>query len=196
MLEKMIFASTDYLVRHQVIDKDDRDIYEYGFHALYNNIIDITSIVIIALWLNMLPQTIIYHIAFISLRNTAGGYHTTTHLRCFIMSTMIFLLSLFGIAQTASSIINIGLACLSVIIIWMKAPVEHMKNPLSIKKYERMKIISRTLSMCFLCTILCLCFFSNRQLIWIATSLAFGSASHSVLIAASLFEKHYYREKA
>ena len=146
MLEKLITVSTNYLIHNQVIDEDDRDVYEYGFHTLYNNIIDIVSIVIIALLFNTVPQTIVYHVSFVLLRNTAGGYHTKTHLRCFTMSTTILITSLFVITWVTSPILSIGLACLSTILIWVKAPMEHENNPMSIGKYNRMKAFGHTCS--------------------------------------------------
>lgn len=60
MLEKIITKSTDYLIRNRVIEEDDRDVYEYGFHSLYNNIIDIASILVISIFLHQVPQTALY----------------------------------------------------------------------------------------------------------------------------------------
>lgn len=186
MLEKLITISTDYLVRKQVIDEDDRDIYEYGFHAIYNNIIDVVSIVIIALLFNMIPQTIVYHISFVPLRNTAGGYHTKTHFRCFIMSTTILLMSLYVITRVTSSAISIGLACLSTLLIWVKAPIEHENNPMSKGKYNRMKTLNRMLSIIFLCLVSLINIFMDVSLRWIAMSLALGMASHTILLFAAI----------
>jgi len=186
VLEKLITISTNYLVHNQVIAEDDRDIYEYGFHAIYNNIIDIVSIVIIASFFNMVPETIVYHISFIPLRNTAGGYHTKTHLRCFIMSTTILITSLFAITRVTSPILSIGLACLSTILIWVKAPIEHENNPMSKGKFNRMKVLSRTLSIIFLCLVFLINIFMDISLRWIAISLALGMASHTILLLAAI----------
>lgn len=186
MLEKLITISTNYLVHNQVIAEDDRDIYEYGFHAIYNNIIDIVSIVIIASFFNMVPETIVYHISFIPLRNTAGGYHTKTHLHCFIMSTTILITSLFAITWVTSSILSIGLACLSTILIWVKAPIEHENSPMSKGKFNRMKVLSRMLSIIFLCLVFLINIFMDISLRWIAISLALGMASHTILLLAAI----------
>lgn len=194
MLEKLIDISTNYLIHNQVIDEDDRDVYEYGFHSLYNNIIDIVSIVIIALFFYSVPQTIVYHISFVLLRNTAGGYHTKTHLRCFIMSTTILLVSLFVITRVASPVLSIGLACLSTILIWVKAPIEHENNPMSKEKYHRMKILSRMTSIIFLCLIFLTNIFMDISLRWIAMSLAFGMATHAILLFATITQSLHNRK--
>lgn len=186
MLQTLITISTNYLVHKRVIDEDDRDIYEYGFHVAYNNIIDIVSIIIIALLFNTVPETIVYHVSFILLRSTAGGYHTKTHLRCFMMSTIIFIISLFLVTRITLPIISIGLACLSTILIWAKAPIEHENNPMSTGKFNRMKALSRTLSVIFLCLIFLINTCMDISLRWIAMSLALGMASHTILLFAAI----------
>lgn len=140
MLDTFIRKSTEYLIQNRVIDEDDRDVYEYGFHNLYNNIIDVASIVIISVWLNQVPQTILYHISFVFLRNTAGGYHAKTHLQCFIISSAIWLTSLLAISKIGSPGVCISLAALSTSLIWLKGPVEHESSPMSLKKRRRMKV--------------------------------------------------------
>lgn len=187
MLNRLVDASTNYLVRRNVIHEEDRDVYEYGFHSLYNNIIDIASIVIISILLNQVSQTILYHISFISLRTVAGGFHAKTHFRCFVMSTAIWLTSLWGIANMGSSLICISLAGISVVLIWATAPIEHDNNPLSVKKYKNMMELSRIISAIFFLLILFLVV-SNVQT-WVTASLAYGMASHSVLIVVAILQQ-------
>ncbi len=194
MLDKLIIASMDYLIRHQVIVEDDRDIYEYGFHALYNNIIDIASILIISIWLHQIPQTILYHIPFVALRNTAGGFHAKTHFRCFILSTTIWLFSLWGILRIISPIMYIGLAGLSVFLVWVKAPIENENSPLSAEKYKRMKILCRIISAVFFAGVLFISTLLSSKYNWIAASLAYGMASHSILILATMLQSYILKK--
>lgn len=191
VLDKLIIASTDFLVRRQVIDENDRDVYEYGFHALYNNIIDITSIAIISVCLNQVLQTILYHLTFVILRNTAGGFHAKTHLHCFIMSTIIWLLSLWGISQTTSSAICIGLAGLSVFLVWAKAPIEHINSPLGIEKYKRMRLSSRIFSAIYFVIVLCVVMIVDESYIWVTASLAYGMVSHALLMLIALSQAFF-----
>jgi len=192
-MDKLITTSTDYLVRRQVIDEDDRDIYEYGFHALYNNIIDISSIVIISIWLGQVPQSILYHLSFVAIRQSAGGFHAKTHLRCFVMSTAIWLLSLWGISQTSSPAVCIALAGVSLILVWVKAPIEHENSPMDYDKVKHMQVLSRILSTAFFVVILFLALVMGKSHFWITGSLAYGMASHAVLMLISLFMEHNKR---
>lgn len=187
MLSKLIDVSTDFLIRHQIIDPDDRDVYEYGFHALYNNIFDIASIIVIALLLHQVPQTLVYHIAFIPMRSSAGGYHTATHTQCFLASTAIWLLSLWGITL-AGPALPIGLAAFSCLLVWVKAPVEHENNPMSERKYKRMKYLCRTLSTLFLGLVILITIYADASYQWLPASLAFGVFSQALLMTAALIQ--------
>lgn len=188
MLNKIIRSSTDFLINCHVIEEDDRDVYEYGFESLYHNIIDIISIVVIALWFHMVLQVIVYHVAFVCLRSSAGGYHSKTHLRCFFMSTAILLISLLGIAKISSPIFYVCIALLSLILIWLWSPVEHENSPLSSEKRRRLRGISRIFSLVLFMVILFISLFDYAPLNWIAPSLTFGIASHIILFVSGLIQ--------
>lgn len=189
MLNILIKKSTDYLISHNVIDADDRDVYEYGFHSLYSNVIIFSIIGLISIAVKQFPQTVIYHIAFILMRNNAGGYHAKTQVQCFFMSTIIWMLSLWIIATIASPALTICLALFSAILIWIKAPIEHENNPMSEKKFIRMKNRSRLISsVLFVITVILSVL--NESTMWIAVSLAVGMVSHAALFISALFVSH------
>lgn len=192
MLNKLIRRSVSYLLQNNVIDEEDIDIYEYGFYTLYNNIIDITSLIVISAWLNLLPQTILYHFSFILLRSTAGGFHAKSHLRCFVLSTTIWLISLWGILYFNSPIICFGLTGTSIIIVWLKAPIEHSHCPLSTEKYKRMKLLSRIFSLFFLIVVFVFyVVMNNTSCSWIFASLAYGMGSHTFLFIITLIQMYF-----
>lgn len=188
MLEALIQKSTNYLISHKVIEEEDREIYEYGFHALFNNIIDVFSIIIISVYFHQVPQTILYHITFVAMRNTAGGFHAKTHFRCFILSTSIWLLSLWGIAYTTQPATSICMSGISVFLVWLNAPIEHENNPLSGKKYNHMKKLCRTISCAFFIIIIITSLLLPNY-VWIPASLAYGMISHSLLMILAKFNQ-------
>ncbi|MFV0331339.1 MAG: accessory gene regulator ArgB-like protein [Dysgonomonas sp.] len=190
MLDKLINASAEYLIRQGVISSDDRDIYEYGFHSLYSNTIIFLLLGIIALLLNKLPQTIVYHIAFISMRSIVGGYHAKSQLRCFFMSLTIWILSLWVIQFLHSPSILIALSTASTILVWWKAPIEHENNPLGELKFAQMKFISRLLSV-ILNVVICIICIMPESYRWLAASLTTGMISHSLLAITFLCKQHY-----
>lgn len=185
MLNSLIQKSTDYLISRNIIDADDRDIYEYGFHSLYSNVIIFSFIGLISIAIHQFPQTVIYHIAFILMRNNAGGYHAKTQMRCFFISIAIWGLSLWIISNISSPTLTICLTLFSTVLIWIKAPIEHENNPMNEKKQHRMAIRSRVISTGLLVAIAFICAFSMSHM-WVAVSLAIGMVSHALLFATAL----------
>lgn len=190
LLDRLIKLSTNYLINNNAVNEDDRDIYEYGFHAFYSNIIDITSIVILSVWLKQVPQTILYHISFVIMRSVAGGFHAKTRLRCFVMSTSVWLISLWAIDNLINPVSYILLSLASAILVWTFAPVEHPNSPFSESKRIKMNIKSRVFSTLLL-IIVCIISLKVKSNDWIASSLSYGMASHSILIIPALFDKMY-----
>jgi accessory gene regulator B len=185
----MAAASASWLVSSNAICEADWDVYKYGFHAMYNNIVDIASIAAIAHIAKMAPETIAYHIAFVPMRNTAGGWHAKTHLRCFALSTAMFAASLCGIAHTVPPYATAALGLFSAALVWASAPIEHENSPLKSEKRSHMKKLARTLSTVFAGVIALIEAFGAASFRWIALSLAYGMASQSLLALMALWQK-------
>jgi len=188
VLDSLIKVSVNYLVKQNVINDDDRDVYEYGFHSLYSNVFIFFVIGIGAILLNQFAQTIIYHAIFIVMRSVAGGYHARSQWCCFILSVLVWILSLFAIAYINFPIVSIALSLISMIIVWAKAPAVHENNPLSDSKRSKMKILSRILSLLFLFAVMVLALWNNKNL-WVANSIACGLFTHSTLMIYYLNRK-------
>jgi len=195
MLEKLVTRSVNYLLRNNAIFEEDRDIFLYGFHSLYSNILSITAILLISILLNQVQQTILYHISFILLRNTAGGFHAKTLLRCFVMSMIIWLLSLWCIQHIAKPLVCIWVAGAAKIIVWKTAPVEHENSPLNEFKRRRMKLLSKIVSACLFISILLILTIRHNNSCWVAGSLAFGMATHAILVLAALYQLSAKKEQ-
>lgn len=188
MFAELAAKSVGFLIRNDIVKKDDEDIYIYGFHLLYINIIDILSIILISCWLNQVFETILYHLSFVTLRYLAGGYHAKTHMRCFIVSTSMWLLSMYAIHHTTNLLFTISFGLISVILIWLKSPRVHIHNPMSQLKKHKMKWRSRIASILLLVIIIIITCIPDHDLFWVTASLVYGMTSHSLLFIISLME--------
>jgi len=186
MLEKLTKLSTESLINKHIVDADDRDVYEYGFHIFYSNVLLALFVGIISVILKQLPQTVVFYFVFILLRNTAGGYHANTQHRCFFISAIIWLLSLCIINQLTSGIIIIAMSAMSTFLIWIKAPIEHENNPLGDYGRTKMKKHSRAISVAFLLTCVVLFILMVEPYKWIAAAIAVGMFSHFILFAVAI----------
>ena len=187
-MDRLIRLSTDFLIDHGVIAPDDRDVYEYGFHAIYQNIFSLGVVVILAFLLRQVPQTLLFHIVFIPMKSVAGGYHATTRMRCFVISMVIWLASLGLIALvTLAPYVALIMSLTSCIIIWIIAPVEHENNPLSAKKRRLMMRLSRVISATFcLGTVAMLVAFPAYG--WIGASIAVSMLAMSISLLVAYLQ--------
>ena len=75
---------TDFFVNKGVICEDERAIYEYGFDITLYTILSTLGLLLIGLLFHQLANTIVLVFVFYSCQSSGGGYHASTHLRCFL----------------------------------------------------------------------------------------------------------------
>ena len=190
MIEKFARRIVGMLQAQGVVSEADGAVYEYGFHVLFNNVLDVLSIFVIGLLCGMLPQAALYHLAFIPLRLTAGGFHAKTHLRCFIFSTAVWLVSMFLIMQVPlGRFVPAGMALVSLAAVFRLAPISNPHNPLSEEKSARMRRYALMMSMVLTIAVLVCSLFLREGLLWIPASLAFGQFSQALLIVMESTKK-------
>lgn len=139
----IVVRMTDFLVAQQAIDKKDTAIYRYGMEVMFLTVIEVASILMIAVVVGNGLETLLYFLAFIPLRLFAGGYHATTRLRCYMLSLAVygaFSACLIVVPERLLSILSIGAAALSLVMVLSWAPVIHRNRLIddeSIKKYKK-----------------------------------------------------------
>lgn len=134
MLSRYAQNVASFFVRHGFIQKDDEEIYAYGYELLISGIINWTICIIIAIATHTIMETLFYTIVFIHFRETLGGFHAKSHWGCIVLSTVVYVLCLFIILMTppmlhyALSIIGI---LIHLILVYFIAPVAHPNKPFS-----------------------------------------------------------------
>lgn len=123
---------TDKLIKMQLIDEEEKELYVYGFQQGFMLLINIITVIIIGFSFNMVWQIVVFMISYSLLRAYAGGYHTSTQLRCYLFSIIMVMSVLWGLSQIPrNGIICIIINVISSIIIFKLAPVEDQNKPLS-----------------------------------------------------------------
>lgn len=127
-----------------LILKDEKELFICAVEQVFAYILNILSMIIIGLILNMLFESILFTIAYIPIRIYAGGYHSKTQFRCYIFSVLMLISVLLILKiETINIIIIILIAILSSFIIFSLAPVEDKNKPLDeieIKVYKKRTI--------------------------------------------------------
>jgi accessory gene regulator B len=125
-------------ITEKIIPNADRDIYEYGLELVMFSVVNIFALIITVLFTNRLIETIFLIVTVIPLQCFGGGYHATTHLRCFLIMYIGWwcVIALLPYIQPFSATVVVGI---SLFIIYILAPVSHKNVNLSTRQREKMK---------------------------------------------------------
>ncbi|MGI6004934.1 MAG: accessory gene regulator B family protein [Christensenellales bacterium] len=194
----IVSQCVQFLIKNNAIDPEDTDIYEYGLFCIVRDIITLSSTLIIAILLDVVPQSVLFYAAFIGLRRTAGGYHATTVLRCFLISMVTWLVALKCIELTQSyHVLSIGIAAFATVIIWLLAPIEHINNP---HRKERLVLAKRNcrIYISILLLVVCISAWGSLQFLWpdwIPSSVAYGMFFFSCSLVAAWLQRRFKQQK-
>lgn len=142
MIVKLSNILTDFFIKKNIIDIQEKEVYCYCFELLIAFLINLNIAIIIGFACLQFLETIIFIVVFLSLRTAAGGFHAKTHFRCITLFSIVFLIFILIIKLTnISPIVNITLLTISSIIVNLLSPIDckenrleqHIKNKLKIK---------------------------------------------------------------
>lgn len=133
------------LIDNKVIIAEQKELYIYGVKQLRRFLLNIATSLIIGIVLNMVYESILFSIFFIPLRQFAGGYHARSPKICYISSVSMIVFALATIYYMPINFTSLVIIItLTLIFIWIKAPVESANKPLTTK--EKCKFRRYTLS--------------------------------------------------
>ena len=151
------------LIKNKIVDIEERDIYVYGIEVILLN----GGLMLVFLLISLLSGTMInfwaYLIFFLPLRIFSGGYHAKTSERCFIMSTVMYGISVAVIKFLPLLYLDFywwALGIVSVLIILIFAPLINANNPLNEVQKKRNRIIVYSLLMTDLVFFILCCIFN------------------------------------
>lgn len=140
---------TNHLIAKNIVPKEDKEIYDYGFEMLFSTLMGYTIVLVTSLLMNSFFEGMIFLISFVLLRNYSGGYHADTHIKC---NLFLFLSALFVLFMSKVAIPYIYLIMIYVLLwhmIIMYAPIENKNKPLSENERKKYKRISVVLALIF-----------------------------------------------
>ena len=75
MIKKLANSMAYFYANNQYIPMSEINSYVYGFEILLSTVINIALVLIIASFLHLFIEAILFMGAFILIRNVGGGYH-------------------------------------------------------------------------------------------------------------------------
>lgn len=167
LIQKLSFSCASFLTNQLQQDHRKRTEYYFGFQGIYQSIIKITVLGVLAVLLGIVKPMLFVILAFTSLRFFAGGTHMGTYIKCFLITVFTFVPAAL-VAKYFSNDLGIafilGVFLLSMIAIFFYAPKNSPLNQISNKRAKTLKRLSVvTLTFWFVISV-CLCFYQQMDL--------------------------------
>lgn len=124
---KLVGYLMEHLLRNEMIEESQREIYQYGLERLVNKTVSYVLLFLLAFGMHMiLPSTLFFCFLFM-LRGRTGGYHAATELRCFTGTVVIYVVCMKALLPLLQQQKEVLLVCfvISIVIIFLLAPVNH-----------------------------------------------------------------------
>lgn len=184
MIDNLAAKITKVFIKESIIAKDEFRVYYYCFETIISKIIFYSTIFMIAALTNNVQVTIFYYLGFWPLRFSCGGYHADTHMKCYLMSISIYSLNM-GVINILPykfyCILILGAYILSVPLVYVCAPIDHVNRRFSEKEKNILRRRSRIIVIVLLLSTL-MVFNAYQKLAW-AISCGVFSATISLIIA-------------
>lgn len=184
MLSKCARWLSSHFIKRGDISEDEREVYDYCFEIFLSTLLNGAFLVCSGLVLKMLLETLLFIISFVAFRMVGGGFHSSSHFRCFLTLAGVYGLMIAMIKLVPSDIlavITIAFLLIGTVIIYFWAPVEHENNPLDSKTRSRLSSGAHFLSLIFAFLMIGLSFFISTQLLF---SLGYGMFAVAMSLTA------------
>lgn len=194
MIYKTSRHITDKLIRHGRVDSDDRELFEYGIFLVISQIIYALVCIICGIVFKCIAESLVLYVSFNFARKYSGGFHASTELRCFIISSLSILCSVsliktFEIKDLRVPFIILLAAASAVIIIF--SPLDTDEKPLT----EDEKVLFRKKSFLVLGVLLAVCIATFPKLRFISYSAGTAVILESVFLSLGKLKKLFYGTK-
>lgn len=159
MRKKVVSKIIGYIKSKKEIDSDMEEKLIYGIESIYILVTKLFVIFILAFFLGIFKEMIIFLLLFNGIRTFAFGLHATKSITCLIVSSITFL-ALPYVCSTINIniIVKYIMSIICIISIYKYSPADTYKRPLINKKRRfKFKIISTIIAIVYVT----LSFYSN-----------------------------------
>lgn len=146
MYNQLAAKTANGFIKRKIINEEDREIYEYSFEVFYSDIMYSVIAVVTALVFQCVFETVAFYIGFTSLRHFAGGFHASSYKKCHLLFWFNQLLMIgchYLLPITYIKPVTYGMVAVSIVLVFVLAPVAHDNKPLSEKERKRFFWLSR-----------------------------------------------------
>jgi len=119
-------------------DPEDTEVLAYGLECFLSTFFTFGSLLIMAAIMKVLPWMLIWLAFWFPLRSFLGGYHASSHGRCYAGSMAVGFINMLLLPVLPAASVPF-LLLTAIIVVFRIAPVTHPNHPLSTAKKIRMR---------------------------------------------------------
>lgn len=109
-MKQLAGIMVSWLIRHEAIEKNQRELYEYAVHCLFLEMMPMLYAVIIGGIMGELSRSMVLVLPFMIIRKYSGGFHARSEWTCLLSSCLCYIVVL---EQQYMCIIAYGLILVS-----------------------------------------------------------------------------------
>lgn len=151
MLERVSNILAKKMVFQTGKEEKYEEIYTYGFELMLSTMGGYVSIMLLSCLFGEMMSGLVFIVAFTALRLFSGGYHADTYGKCFLISNLLFLLTLLirdAIVIWMPVEVYAIVAVMAGAYIVLRAPVIHKNQPLSERRQKMNRKLIRIVLLC------------------------------------------------
>lgn len=131
MTHRLAVNIADFLLCDGTIQKEDYDIYVYGYEILLDTVTQLAVLLVAGVVTHVFFETVVFLLVFSYIRKYSGGYHASTKCMCNIITYLVWGIVMHcSILFELSIMIKIVLCATVTVITYCRAPVEHPNKPI------------------------------------------------------------------
>jgi len=157
-MERLSIVLTNYILKKEVISKEDYEVYLYGFQSFLELFLNLVCSLCIAFLIHMEVECLLFFLLFIPLRSFNGGLHLKSYFSCLVFScatmTVILLIVKY---YSLNAPVSFLLYLVFMVLIKLTGAVDHPNRPVDTDenqtlthKTDRTLFISFLAALCFL----------------------------------------------
>lgn len=139
-MHRLAIRITDYLIARGVSNSDERDYYIYGCEMLLLKLVNVGTLLGIAVAMGKSVEGIILLLTFMTLRKYTGGFHLGSALGCYIFTALVYGISLYVCTEYRfGKGMCLVIVLISYVVIASCAPIDNPNLRLTVGEVKAMK---------------------------------------------------------
>lgn len=144
MIHRISKRIANFLLFNNVINKEEIDVYIYGYEMILSSLIDFMIVLITSILFNEFIYMTSFFVMFVSTRLYTGGYHADSCLQCKLVFITLCLV-MIGLSEIALNLsIVIPSLIMFIVTVYHLSPVENKNKIISKEakiKYRNISVI-------------------------------------------------------